>query len=81
MKRRPSPVTAQYISIILIFVYIPMLVLGLFGELPLLTVSALILMGASIVVDLLFRRCLHCGRYLGRFGVAFCPHCGEGIDF
>lgn len=40
----------------------------------------LILMAVSIVSDLLFNRCPHCGRHLGRSGGPYCRYCGEELD-
>ena len=37
-------------------------------------------MGAGICLKGRWNRCPHCGAYLGRYRVKFCPDCGERID-
>ena len=32
-----------------------------------------------VLVDLLFKRCPHCGKHLGRDTGIFCPHCKKKL--
>ena len=43
--------------------------------------SYLLFMGGLLVVlvDLLFKRCPHCGKHLGRDTGIFCPHCKKKL--
>lgn len=41
---------------------------------------ALAACAAVLVVDIIFHRCPHCGKHLGRGSVTYCPHCGGTID-
>lgn len=34
---------------------------------------------AVVLVDFIFKRCPHCGKYLGRGSGIFCPHCGKKL--
>lgn len=36
--------------------------------------------GSSVVPNLLFYKCPHCGAHLGRNGGDFCQHCGKRMD-
>lgn len=40
----------------------------------------IILAGSSVIPSVLFYKCPHCGRHLGRNGGDFCPYCGKCID-
>ena len=41
---------------------------------------ACIALGAGFVVSILFDKCPHCGKSLGRSSTDHCQHCGEKID-
>ena len=47
-----------------------------------LVVLGIAIMLFAIVIGVLYYRCPHCGRPLGRIGdsVAYCPHCGKALD-
>lgn len=40
----------------------------------------LLVAGSSIVPNLLFYKCPHCGKHLGRSSGDFCQYCGKSID-
>lgn len=40
----------------------------------------LITASSGVVVSILFYKCPHCGKHLGRSGGDFCPYCGGDID-
>ena len=39
-----------------------------------------IVAGSSVVPNLLFYKCPHCGKHLGSNGGDFCQYCGKSID-
>ena len=39
-----------------------------------------IVAGSSVVPNLLFYKCPHCGKHLGSNGGDFCQYCGNSID-
>ena len=39
-----------------------------------------IVAGSSVVPNLLFYKCPHCGKHLGSNGGDFCKYCGKSID-
>lgn len=43
--------------------------------------AALAVLAAGLVLRLVWHRCPHCGAYLGRRWVRFCPSCREHIDY
>ena len=47
-----------------------------------LVILGIAIMLFAIVIGVLYYRCPHCGRPLGRIGdsVAYCPHCGKALD-
>ena len=47
-----------------------------------LVILGIAIMLFAIVIEVLYYRCPHCGRPLGRIGdnVAYCPHCGKVLD-
>ena len=47
-----------------------------------LVILGIAIMLVAIVIGVLYYRCPHCGRPLGRIGdsVAYCPHCGKALD-
>ncbi len=40
----------------------------------------MIFTGALIILDLLFNRCPHCGRHLGRSKGPCCNYCGKNME-
>ena len=47
--------------------------------------GAVILLGGALalagaVVWILFGTCPECGKFIGRTGARFCPHCGEKLE-
>ena len=40
-----------------------------------------LIMFSGLMVLLIYYRCPHCGRYLGREGgLTYCPYCGKALD-
>lgn len=57
-----------FLMILLCYIHIIFLPIGL-------AVAA-----SSLVPNLLFYRCPHCGKHLGRSGGDYCPHCGTYVE-
>ena len=34
----------------------------------------------AVIFKMLFYRCPHCGKFLGRDTCRYCPHCGENVN-
>ena len=43
-------------------------------------IMGVIVMFSCLIPDLLFNKCPHCGKYLGRNYADFCQFCGKPID-
>ena len=43
-------------------------------------VAGLVILAASLVIDFVFHRCPHCGRFLDRnYWGEYCQHCGRSL--
>lgn len=73
-----KPKTAEKLIILLVVVGFVVILLGYF--IPVLWAVGAAIALSSILPNILFYRCPHCGRMLGKFRGSFCPHCGERID-
>ena len=63
---------------LLIAGFIIMLAGGIWG--PLCTKIGIVVAFSSLIPTLLYNKCPHCGKQLGRNEGKFCHHCGEKID-
>lgn len=57
-----------FILILLSYVNILFLPLGILAE------------GSAVVCNMLFFKCPHCGKHLGRNGGDYCQHCGKRVN-
>lgn len=73
-----KPKTAKKLTIILALVGVVVMLLGYFSSI-LWAVGAVVALSA-IIPNLLFYRCPHCGRMLGKNDGSFCQHCGGRVD-
>lgn len=65
-----------------LYIIVAGLLVALFGvarERNAFCVIGLLIMFASVIYHIVFYRCPHCGRYLGRVTGDFCPYCGKGF--
>ena len=69
---------AQKIRNSLFIVGVVIMLLGIFHE-PLVIVGAIITI-SSLIPHILFNKCPHCGKQLGRNEGEFCQFCGKHID-
>ena len=74
----PMMEAAEKLVILLAFVGVVVMLFGYF--IPILWAVGAVIALSSIIPNLLFYRCLYCGRMLGKISASFCPHCGKRID-
>ena len=78
MKPFMKPRTAQKIRNFLLILGV-VVMLCAFVEESLFVVGAVIA-STCFIPELLFNKCTHCGKHLGRNDDEFCPNCGKPID-
>ena len=63
------------------FLFVIGVIIMLFGYADIIfLLIGLVVAVSSLVPNLLFYKCPHCGKHLGRNGSDFCQHCGKSID-
>ena len=62
------------------FLYIIGFILILLSYKRIMLPIGVIVAGSSVVPNLLFYKCPHCGKHLGSNGGDFCQYCGKSID-
>lgn len=65
---------------VILLILLAVLANGSIGVIAVCLILMAVLAVALVAVSLIWWRCPHCGRHLGRDVPKFCPHCGHQLD-
>lgn len=75
-----KPKQVKEISDISVITFLGVTLLGYFCNSLLISIIGLIFILCSVIFNITLYRCPKCGKYLGRFRMNCCKHCGNKLE-